>query len=135
MSQLTDILKSGASSVAGAVSEKLGIDPATAEGFINRVIPSDQIEAEQADDQQTEITDQMQAAPTDELPADVTDQEQVALTDEAASATEGLLGQASAMFGGSQGIMDKAKGLLDQDGDGNPLNDVTASIGKFFGKS
>lgn len=76
----------------------------------------------------------MQAAPTDELPADVTDQEQVAITDEAASAPEGLLGQASAMFGGSQGIMDKAKGLLDQDGDGNPLNDVTASIGKFFGK-
>jgi hypothetical protein len=63
MSLISDALKSGASSIAGAVSDKLGIDPATAQGFIDQAMPGD------------------------------------------------------------------------QDGDGNPLNDVTGMIGKMFGKS
>lgn len=121
MSTFTDILKSGASSVAGAVSEKLGIDPATAQGFVDQALPSDQTEA----------------AADDPAPQDVAPGDETAPIEDAAPApeAEGLLGQASAMLGGSQGIMDKAKGLLDQDGDGNPLNDITGMVGKVFGKS
>ncbi len=119
MSIFTDILKSGASSVAGAVSEKLGIDPATAQGFVDQALPGDQEEAAAAD-----------LAQQDVAPA-----EEAAATDDVAPEAEGLLGQAGAMLGGSQGIMDKAKGLLDQDGDGNPLNDITGMVGKMFSKS
>jgi hypothetical protein len=119
MSIFTDLLKSGASSVAGAVSEKLGIDPATAQGFVDQALPDNQAEAAAADPAQQDV------APAEEAAA----------TDAAAPEAEGLLGQASAMLGGSQGIMDKAKGLLDQDGDGNPLNDITGMVGKMFGKS
>jgi hypothetical protein len=119
MSIFTDLLKSGASSVAGAVSEKLGIDPATAQGFVDQALPGNQAEAAAADPAQQDV------APAEEAAA----------TDAAAPEAEGLLGQASAMLGGSQGIMDKAKGLLDQDGDGNPLNDITGMVGKMFGKS
>ncbi len=115
MSTFTDLLKSGASSVAGAVSEKLGIDPATAQGFVDQALPGDQAEVAAADPAQQD------AAPADEAAP--------------ATETEGLLGQASAMLGGSQGMMDRAKGLLDQDGDGNPLNDITGMVGKMFSKS
>jgi hypothetical protein len=119
MSIFTDLLKSGASSVAGAVSEKIGIDPATAQGFVDQALPGNQAEAAAADPAQQDV------APAEEAAA----------TDAAAPEAEGLLDQASAMLGGSQGIMDKAKGLLDQDGDGNPLNDITGMVGKMFGKS
>ncbi len=44
---------------------------------------------------------------------------------------EGLLSQLT----GEGGILGKVGGFLDQDGDGNPLNDVTGMVGKLFGKS
>jgi hypothetical protein len=122
MSMLTDMLKSGASSVAGAVSEKLGIDPATAQGFVDQALPSDQAESPLADQEQQQTTDD---APEGAESAQA----------EEAPAAEGLMAQATAALGGSQGIMDKAKGLLDQDGDGNPLNDITGMVGKMFSKS
>lgn len=121
MSIFTDLLKSGASSVAGAVSEKLGIDPATAQGFVDQALPGDQAEAAAADPAQQDVAPAEEAAATDATAP--------------APEAEGLVGQASAMLGGSQGIMDKANGLLDQDGDGNPLNDITGMVGKMFGKS
>ncbi len=133
MSFLTDAIKSGASSITGAVSDKLGIDPATAQGFIDQALPG-----EQAAEEET-------AASTDQAPAETTDtqQEETAPTDQAlqaevaeeAPAPEGLMGKASAMLGGSQGMFDKAKGLIDQDGDGNPLNDITGMVGKLFSKT
>lgn len=106
MSFLTDALKSGVSSISGAVSEKLGIDPATAQGFVDSALPADPVET---------VAAIGEAAPTPEA--------------------EGVFGQAAALLGGSEGMMDKAKGLLDQDGDGNPLNDITGMVGKIFGKS
>jgi hypothetical protein len=130
MSMLTDILKSGASSVAGAVSEKLGIDPATAQGFVDQAMPGDQAEAAPADQEQLQASDQEQQQTTDEAQEGAEDAQT-----EQAPAAEGLMAQATAALGGSQGIMDKAKGLLDQDGDGNPLNDITGMVGKLFSKS
>jgi hypothetical protein len=123
------MLKSGASSVAGAVSEKLGIDPATAQGFVDQALPGDLAEAAPVDQEQQAATDQEQQEPA------TNEQQSGEETAQAEQAPEGLLGQASAMLGGSQGIMDKAKGLLDQDGDGNPLNDITGMVGKLFSKS
>ena len=35
---------------------------------------------------------------------------------------------------GGEGMLGKISGFLDQDGDGNPLNDITGMAGKFFGK-
>jgi hypothetical protein len=46
---------------------------------------------------------------------------------------EGALGKLSSMLGGGAaggGIM----GMLDRDGDGNPLNDVTGMLGGLLGK-
>jgi hypothetical protein len=130
MSMLTDMLKSGASSVAGAVSEKLGIDPATAQGFVDQALPGDQAETAPADQEQLQASDQEQQQTTDEA-------QEGAETAQAEQAPEadGLMAQATAALGGSQGIMDKAKGLLDQDGDGNPLNDITGMVGKMFSKT
>jgi hypothetical protein len=129
MSLISDVLKSGASSVAGAVSDKLGIDPATAQGFIDQAMPSDQTEAAVTDQQLEQASDQEQQ----ELTTD--EQTQAEETAQADEAPQGLMAQATAALGGTQGLMDKAKNLLDQDGDGNPLNDVTGMIGKMFGKS
>jgi hypothetical protein len=131
MSMLTDMLKSGASSVAGAVSEKIGIDPAKAQGYLDQTLPSDQAEAVPVDQEQLQATDaeQQEDAPSDQEMAEA------APTDQETEAPQGLMAQATAALGGSQGFMDKAKGLLDQDGDGNPLNDITGIVGKMFFKS
>jgi hypothetical protein len=130
MSMLTDMLKSGASSVAGAVSEKLGIDPATAQGFVDQALPSEQAEAAPADQEQLQATDQEQQETNDQA-----QEGQETAQAENAPLAEGLMAQATAALGGGQGIMDKAKGLVDQDGDGNPLNDITGMVGKMFSKS
>lgn len=114
MSNLTDVLHSGASCIAGAVSDKLGIDLATARNLIDSGLPADQAKVASADEGQSEVADQGDAAPVLE--------------------EESMFGKVTAMLGGTQAITDKAKQLLDQDGDGNPLNDVTNMVGKFFAK-
>lgn len=35
---------------------------------------------------------------------------------------------------GGEGSLTKFAGMLDMDGDGNPINDITKMAGKFFGK-
>lgn len=35
---------------------------------------------------------------------------------------------------GGEGSLTKFAGMLDLDGDGNPMNDITGLAGKFFGK-
>ncbi len=35
---------------------------------------------------------------------------------------------------GGEGSLTKFAGMLDRDGDGNPLNDIVGMAGKFFGK-
>ncbi len=47
---------------------------------------------------------------------------------------EGGLGQVSEMLNSEEGIMGKVTGFLDQDGDGNPINDIMGMAGKLFGK-
>ena len=127
MSQFPDVLKSGADSVAGVISDKLDIDPATAKGYIDKILLGDNSEAVLTDQEQQNLT----AEPAQ---GEVLEQTQDALVDEATPALEGLLDQATAIFGGSQSIMDKAQSLVDRDGNGNPLNDITGMVGKFFGK-
>lgn len=36
---------------------------------------------------------------------------------------------------GGEGSLGKFAGMIDQDGDGNPLNDLTSMAGKLFGKN
>lgn len=47
---------------------------------------------------------------------------------------EGGLGQISQMLNSEEGMMGKISGFLDQDGDGNPMNDIMGMAGKLFGK-
>ena len=58
-------------------------------------------------------------------------------TVEAASASTGLptdkLNELVAGMGG-EGALGKISGLIDRDGDGNPLNDLAGIAGKLFGK-
>jgi hypothetical protein len=122
MSILNDILKTGVDAVSG----KLGIDPAQAESLLDKVMPSDAPAAEE-----TAV-----AEATDEQPSEAQATDQVAgETAEAEGEPTGLLGQASAMVGGSAGLMDKAKQMLGQDGDGNPLNDIAGMASKLFSRT
>jgi hypothetical protein len=90
MSGIGDLLKSGASSLAGAVSEKLGVDPSMAQSLVDQVVPGD-----------------------DAAPAET--------------------GAAGAQAEEQGGIMGKVSSMLDQDGVGNPINDIVGMAGKLFG--
>lgn len=49
---------------------------------------------------------------------------------------EGALGQLAGLLGGAggaAGIMGQVSGMLDRDGDGNPLNDLAGLAGGLFG--
>lgn len=50
----------------------------------------------------------------------------------AAEAGDGWLGKIESIL--PDGALDKAKQMLDQDGDGNPINDLTGLAGRFFNK-
>jgi len=49
---------------------------------------------------------------------------------------EGALAQFATLLGGAgaSGVMGQISGMLDQDGDGNPLNDLAGLAGGLFGK-
>ena len=47
---------------------------------------------------------------------------------------EGALGKFSEMLKGDDSILGKVGGFLDQDGDGNPLNDLAGMAKGLFGK-
>ncbi len=51
---------------------------------------------------------------------------------------EGALGQLSGLLGGAGasagGVLGSVSGMLDKDGDGNPLNDLAGLAGGLFGK-
>ncbi|MBX3593038.1 hypothetical protein [Sphingomonas sp.] len=47
---------------------------------------------------------------------------------------EGSLGRFAAMMQDQGGLMGQVSGMLDRDGDGNPLNDLAGMAGNLFGK-
>lgn len=51
-----------------------------------------------------------------------------AATGLSADTLQGLLGQI-----GGEGALDKISGMIDRDGDGNPVNDIMGMAGKLFG--
>lgn len=52
-----------------------------------------------------------------------------AATGLSADTLQGLLGQI-----GGEGALDKISGMIDRDGDGNPVNDIMGMAGKLFGR-
>ena len=52
-----------------------------------------------------------------------------AATGLSADTLRGLLGQI-----GGEGALDKISGMIDRDGDGNPVNDIMGMAGKLFGR-
>jgi len=120
MSMLDGILKNvpvGADSI-GAIAEKLGMDPALVEKGVAALGKSHDEDGD-----------------TVELAAEKSGLDSGALGDIVNQlGGEGGLGKVSEMFSSDDGIMGQIGGFLDQDGDGNPLNDLAGMAGKFFGK-
>lgn len=52
-----------------------------------------------------------------------------AATGLSADTLQGLLGQI-----GGEGALDKISGMIDRDGDGNPVNDIMGMAGKLLGR-
>ncbi|MBC9031488.1 hypothetical protein IAG41_03700 [Sphingomonas sp. JC676] len=46
---------------------------------------------------------------------------------------EGALGQFASLLQGQGGILGKVTGMLDKDGDGNPINDIAGMASGLFG--
>ena len=121
MSMLDGLLQNlpvGADSI-GEIAEKLGMDPAMVEKGVAALGQS-----------HGEDGDTMAAA------AEKTGMDSGALSgimDQLGG--EGGLGQVSEMLNSEEGIMGKISGFLDQDGDGNPINDIMGMAGKLFGKN
>lgn len=57
----------------------------------------------------------------------------VGLAAEKTGLSTGVLGQIMEQIGG-EGSLAKYASMLDQDGDGNPLNDIAGMASNFFGK-
>ncbi|MEO1044806.1 MAG: hypothetical protein AAFX04_05140 [Pseudomonadota bacterium] len=121
MSGLDTILQNipvGANSI-GEIAEKLGIDPSLVEKGVAALGKS---HAEEGD--------------TVTLAAQSTSLDTGSLSNILGQlGGEQGLGQISEMFGSDEGLMGQINGFLDQDGDGNALDDLAGMASKFFGKS
>jgi len=117
MSLLDGILKNigGAPDDVANLAEKVGIDPGMAEKAIAALGQSHQMEGDTV-----ELASAKTGLDTGTLSSIV---EQI-------GGEGSLTSFASAIKDDPSSIM----GLLDQDGDGNPLNDVMGMAGKLFGK-
>lgn len=109
---LIDTLKSGAESLVGAAAQKIGIDPAQAEAILAKAMPGDATPATEA------APAALAANDTTHAPADATAAAREAV---ATSAPTSLFGKVNAM--------------LDHDGDGNALNDITNMASKLFSQT
>ena len=111
--------------VASAVAAKMGIDPAMAQTAIGALT--------QAHPQPGDTVDT--AAAQTGISPDILSQIMGHLGGEGAlgqlAGAVPATGEAPAAEGG---IMGSLSGMLDRDGDGNPLNDVTGMLGGMFGK-
>lgn len=107
MSMLDGILKNigGAPDDVANLAEKVGLDPALVEKAIGALGQTHQMEGD---------TVELAAAKT--------------------GIDAGALSQIVQHIGGEGSLM-KFAGMLDLDGDGNPLDDIAGMAGKFFGKS
>ncbi len=108
-----DTLKSGAEGLVGVAAQKMGIDPAQAEAMLAKVLPADA----------APVT---AAAPL----ADAANETQQA----PAGTAEIAAAQAAAPVAGTS-LLGKVNALLDQDGDGNALNDITNMASKLFNRT
>lgn len=106
MSLLDGILKNigGAPDDVTNLAAKVGLDPAMVEKAIGMLGKTHQMEGD---------TVELAAAKT--------------------GIDAGALSKIVEQIGG-EGSLTKFAGMLDLDGDGNPMNDITGLAGKFFGK-
>lgn len=102
----------------GTIAEKVGIDPSTAESAIAALgqahgEPGDTVEA---------------ASQQTGLDADTLNQIVGHL------GGEGALGQVAGALQSNPQILSSISGMLDRDGDGNPINDILGMASGLFGK-
>ncbi|WOE73801.1 hypothetical protein [Alterisphingorhabdus coralli] len=120
MSGLDSILNSipvGANSI-GEIAEKLGIDSALVEKGVAALGKS---HPETGDT--VTLASQQTSLDTSTLSSIVSQ-----------LGGEGGLGQISELLNSDEGMMGKITSFLDQDGDGNPLDDIAGMASKLFGK-
>lgn len=131
MGMLDDLLGQAGSRIdIAALAGKVGIDAGTAQAALNQLLP--QI-ADPAVDNGTAVQAVAQGAGIDAgalgalLP-------QLLGAVQGAGGSGGMVGQllAGLSAGGSQsgGLLGQVAGMLDRDGDGNPVNDVMGMIGR-----
>ncbi|KWV90469.1 hypothetical protein [Erythrobacter sp. YT30] len=121
MSILDGIMKqvAGSPDTVASLAEKVGIDPAMAEKAVAALGAS---HAEDGD--------------TVELAAEKTglDQSQLGGIMEQLGGENALSDIASRLQADGEGGLAGVMGILDRDGDGNPLNDITSMASSLFGK-
>lgn len=102
----------------GAIAQKLGVDPALVSKGVaalgkSHAEPGDTVETAA---QQTGLDSGMLGNIVNQIGG------------------EDGLGQISEVLNSDEGLMGKIGSFLDQDGDGNALDDIADMAGKFFGK-
>lgn len=120
MSMLDGILKqvAGSPDTVASIAEQVGIDPAMAEKAIAALTQS-----------------HPQDGDTVELAAQQTGLDVSALSGIVAQlGGENALGDIASGLQGQEGGIDGLLGMLDQDGDGSALDDITDIASSFFGK-
>ncbi|MEM6827774.1 MAG: hypothetical protein AAGB23_00160 [Pseudomonadota bacterium] len=120
MSMLDGIMQqiAGSPDTVASLAEQVGIDPAMAEKAIAALTQS---HAEEGD--------------TVELAAQKTGFDMTALTGIVSQlGGENALGDIASGLQGQEGGLDGLLGMLDQDGDGNALDDIAGMASSFFGK-
>ena len=107
------------------MATKLGLSPEQAEMAVQAL---GKAHPEPGDTVQT-------AAASTGLPADVLQQIVAHIGGEGSLANfASMLGAGGGGQGAADGIMGQVTGMLDRDGDGNPLNDIAGMAGGLFGK-
>lgn len=133
MGMLDDLLAQAGGNVNVAeLAGKLGLDPGLAQGALGQLLP--QI-ADPGVNNAAAIADVAGKTGLDAgaLSA-MLPQLLQAVQGASGQADGGVLGQLMAGLGGSQtgggGMLGQVAGMLDRDGDGNPLNDIMGMLGK-----
>lgn len=115
MSILGDLAKSVEGSVLNGVSQKFGLDPAMAQGFLDK-LQGQENGLEQAG---AEEPPQAEAA-------------QDGVVDGAADVTSDETNSAPPAESGANGLLASAVSMLDKDGDGNLINEAQSMVSGLF---
>lgn len=131
MGMLGDLLaQAGGNLDIGAMASKFGVDPAVAQSALGQLLP--QI-ADPGVNNAAAMADVAGKTGLD-VGSLATMLPQLLAAVQGSGASGGVLGQLVAGMGGTSGgaggMLGQVAGILDRDGDGNPINDIMGMLGK-----